>query len=88
MEKLTIICENDWDLPTQIYELEKWLKKTISNLPPSSYFADIGFNIRKDATGGGTVIELQFMKTLVSIGMELYLSEYPGIVENDSIKRP
>ncbi|SQH75380.1 conserved protein of unknown function [Shewanella benthica] len=41
-----------------------------------SYVADIGFSPRKGAAGGGAVISTGAMKIMLSIGMELYLSEY------------
>jgi selenophosphate synthetase-related protein len=47
------------------------------NLPNGKYIADIGFDIRKDASGGGAVINLKMIKILAKIGMEIYLSEYP-----------
>ena len=37
----------------------------------------IGFDIRKDATGGGGTLSSNSMKTMGLIGMDVYFSEYP-----------
>jgi len=37
-----------WDLPNQIEELEDWLSKT--DIPAGDYIADIGFDIRPNAS--------------------------------------
>lgn len=71
------LAENNWDLPTQIDCLEKWLKDNEDKIPKGKYVADIGFDIRKDANGGGSVINLKMISILAKIGMEIYLSEYP-----------
>ncbi|MCP4990165.1 MAG: hypothetical protein GY928_30235 [Colwellia sp.] len=76
-KKIAWLCDNDWELPSQIDELEKWLITNESTLSKGSYVADIGFNIRKDALGGGGVVTLRMMEIMLNIGMELFLSEYP-----------
>ena len=63
-------------MPAQIYELEEWLK-TNSSLTPSEYVADIGYSVRKGASGGGGVFTLDMMRILITTGMEVYFSEYP-----------
>jgi len=75
-ETIKYLSENDWELPTQMDELEKWLEKDGKNLPKGKYVADIGFTIRKDASGGGGVLNSKMIKTLNEIGMEIYFSEY------------
>lgn len=55
-EKLDWLCNDVWDIPNQIETLEKWVKTKGILQPKSSYVADIGFDIRKDATGGGAVL--------------------------------
>ena len=75
-ETIKYLSENDWELPTQMDELEKWLEKDGKNLPKGKYVADIGFTIRKDASGGGGVLNLKMIKILNEIGMEIYFSEY------------
>jgi hypothetical protein len=76
-ETIALISENNWNLPNQIDDFEKWLFSIGKNLPNGKYIADIGFDIRKDASGGGAVINLKMIKILAKIGMEIYLSEYP-----------
>ena len=76
-ETIALISENNWDLPNQIDDFEKWLFSIGKNLPKGKYVADIGFDIRKEANGGGAIINLKMIKILAEIGMEVYLSEYP-----------
>ena len=75
---LETLCDDEWEMPSQIEALEKWLIKNKSNLPNGSYVADIGFSPRPGALGGGAVLTTQAMEIMVAIGMELFLSEYPG----------
>ena len=75
-ERLAYLCEDDWDLSSQIFELENWLTAKSSAISKGSYIADIGFCIREQASGGGAVVTLKLMKMMTEIGMELYLSEY------------
>jgi len=70
------IAKNDWDLPTQIFELEKWLENKGKKISKGKYVADIGFEVRKDASGGGAILNSEMIKTLNEIGMEIYFSEY------------
>lgn len=77
-ENLDWLCNDIWDLPNQIDALEKWLLVKGFSLPKGSYVADIGFDIRKDASGGGAVINSDSMKIMSDIGMNIYLSEYPN----------
>ena len=77
-EKLDWLCDDVWDLPNQIDTLEKWVKTKGILLPKSSYVADIGFDIRKDATGGGAVLNSETMQIMGDIGIDIFLSEYPN----------
>ena len=77
-DKLEWLCDEDWDLPTQIDALETWLMIKGKNLEPNKYVADIGFDIRKDATGGGAVLNSESMTIMGKIGMDIYFSEYPS----------
>lgn len=77
-EKVAWLCDDDWGLPPQIYEHEQWLKTNISTLSKSEYIADIGYRTNKDASGGGGVITTNLMQLSASIGMEIWLSEYPA----------
>ncbi len=75
-KKLDWICDEIWDLATQIPELKNWIIENKDKLKGDSFVADIGFTVRKNAVGGGAVIESDFMKALGEIGMDIYLSEY------------
>jgi Tat protein secretion system quality control protein TatD with DNase activity len=80
-KNLDELCDDIWDLPNQINAFETWLDKKGRNLDPSKYVADIGFDIRKDATGGGAVLSSNSMKIMGEIGMDMYFSEYPSSEE-------
>ena len=79
-EEVDWLCEGIFDLPTQIDALETWLDKKGKNLEPNKYVADIGFDIRKDASGGGGVLNSKSMEIMGRIKMDLYFSEYPSAV--------
>ena len=74
---IAYLSNDDWELPIQVEELEKWLNTIGNELSEGKYVADIAFDIRKDATGGGAVINSNMINVLSKIGMEIYLSEYP-----------
>lgn len=76
--RIAWLCDDIWELPNQISELEKWLIENSKSLPKSNYVIDIGFDVRPNATGGGSVISLRLMKLMSEKGFELYLSEYPN----------
>ena len=78
LEEVGWLCEEIWDLPTQIDALETWLDKKGKDLKPNKYIADIGFNIRKDASGGGGVLNSKSMEIMGRIKMDIYFSEYPS----------
>jgi hypothetical protein len=42
---------------------------------------NLGFDIRKDATGGGGTLSSNSMKIMGVIGMDVYFSEYPSSEE-------
>ena len=84
-EKLDWLCNDIWDLPNQIYALEKWLDTKGAKLVPSKYVADIGFDFRKDATGGGGVLNSNAMKIMGTIGMDVYFSEYTSADERTEL---
>ncbi len=71
------LCEEAWDMPTQITALECWLKKNRNKIIKGSYVADVGYSPREGALGGGVALTIDTMNIMVAIGMELYLSEYP-----------
>ena len=76
-EEIDFLCEEIWDLTSQIYELEKWLDNNADNLIKGKYVSDIGFTSREKHSGGGSVISLKMINTLSKIGMEVFLTEYP-----------
>jgi hypothetical protein len=76
-EQTAWLCKDDWELPSQVDNLEKWLESTGFSLPKGDYVADIGFNVRENALGGGAILSIELMKKCLSIGMAIYLSEYP-----------
>ena len=84
-EELDWLCEGVWELSNQIEALEIWLDSKGKNLDPNKYVADIGFDIRSDATGGGGVLKSNSMKIMGAIGMDLYFSEYPSSNERIDI---
>lgn len=75
-QRIDYLCEGVWDLPNQIDSFEKWLSTKGVSLPKGSYIADIGFEIRKEAVGGGAVLNSESMKIMGNIGMDVYFSEY------------
>ena len=76
-ERIDYLCSDIWELPTQIWELEKWLETKGKKLKTNKYVADIGFNMRSDASGGGAVLNSKMIKILNIICMEIHFSEYP-----------
>ena len=77
-ERIAWLCDDNWRLPDQAEALEAWLMENRATLKPGDYVADIGFTLRKDASGGGAAISPEIMRTMADIGMSLFLSEYPG----------
>lgn len=79
LTEIIYLSESHWDLPNQISDLEDWLDKT--DIPAGDYIADIGFDIRPNASGGGAVLTLNTLKRLYELGIEVYLSEYPNAIK-------
>lgn len=75
-EKLASFCDDCWELPTQVFELEKWLDENKNKINSDEYVADIGFTQRDDACGGGAVLSPESMGIMAKAGMSLFLSEY------------
>ena len=75
-DKIAWLGDDVWDLPSQIPLLEDWLKKHETLIPPGEYVADVGFQVRKDASAGGSVVTKEMMRIMSFLGIELYLSEY------------
>ena len=76
-EEVAWLCDQSWDLPTQIDALNGWLKEMKGKLNKSGFIADLGFMPRPDAAGGGAVINKEMMELMLGFEVELHLSEYP-----------
>ena len=77
-KSLGSICKGEWELPAQIEALEAWLNSEGCKLAKGTYVADLGFLPRSNALGGGAVVSPESMQIMCSVGMSLFLSEYPG----------
>ena len=77
------LCADSWEMPEQVNALYSWLKDNKKKIPKGKYVADIGYSPREGVLGGGVALSIEAMEIMVSIGMELYLSEYPPIEEDD-----
>ena len=75
-ELIAKIGNDDWTLKKQVQLLEDWLIQNKCNIPSSDYVADIGFSVREDACGGGTVLSVTAMSIMAELGITLFLSEY------------
>lgn len=76
IEEIAWLCDDDWELPTQIYALELWLKEVGMTLEKGDYVVDVGYKPRQGASGGGAVLSVESMGIMASTGMALFLSEY------------
>ena len=75
---LGVLTDDDWDLPTQLYKLEKWVLNHRKELTQGPYVADIGFMVREDASGGGAVLSHETMRVFSQVRLSIYFSEYIG----------
>ena len=68
---------DEWNLRLQIEALEAWLSQNAVRLGSGhAWVADIGFNHRSDAFGGGPPISRRLMQMCLDVNLEIYLSEY------------
>lgn len=74
----SLLCNELWTLPGQIYALQEWLRENAARMPAGEWIADVGYSVRKGASGGGAALSTEMMRTMVDLKMELHLSEYPG----------
>lgn len=58
------LCDDLWDLPSQVDALERWLLVDGVKLAPGQNSADIGFSSRPDATGGGSSLSSEALKIM------------------------
>jgi len=86
-EPIGYLCENDWEMSSQIEAFAKWLIQNRKILPKGYYAADLGFSSKKGALGGGCVITKEAMEAMLGIGLELYLTEYPPHLKAEFMPR-
>jgi hypothetical protein len=78
---LEVIAGDEWKLREQVEALEDWLQNNTHKLDPQfRWVADIGFEQRKGAMGGGPPLTLNLMKHCLDANLEIYLSEYPRTI--------
>lgn len=80
-EQVTSIGESDWKLPSLLDSLEKWITANNSALKKAKYIADIGFDIRPDASGGGGSLSAEILRKLSDANIDIHFSEYPGMIQ-------
>jgi hypothetical protein len=76
-DKVAYICRDSWDLDEQLWKLHEWVKRNKGKLKGDHFVADIGYAMRKDATGGGHALTKKEMLDYVEFGMDIYFSQYP-----------
>ena len=64
------------DLPSQIAGLEDWLRANREKLTPQRWIVDIGFSVRREASGGGAALSSEAMRIMADLEIELWFSEY------------
>lgn len=68
---------DEWGLRPKIEALEAWLSQNAVRLDSGhAWVADIGFNQRSGALGGGPPISRELMQMCLDSNIEIYLSEY------------
>ncbi|MEI6329937.1 MAG: hypothetical protein WCP16_11925 [Pseudanabaena sp. ELA645] len=82
-DTIALICDDDWDLASQVHVLTLWLEENGKKLLVGSYIVDIGFRWRRDAGGGGAALSPKAMKMMSDLGMYLFLSEYSGFSDSE-----
>ena len=75
-EGIAWLCDQNWNIAEQVDYLSDWLKQIEGKIEKGSYVADIGFVTRRDASGGGAVINTEMVRIMNDLGIELFLSEY------------
>ena len=76
-ENFLLLGPEEWDLRAQVELLADWLRDNDGKLADAdSWIADIGFNGRIDATGGGPIISTEIMELCLRNDVEIYISEY------------
>jgi hypothetical protein len=85
--RIACLSEDSWELPKQLVRLEQWLLEEATDIPRASYVADVGYAPRDGALGGGGAVTRAAMEKMLAIGMELFLSEYPPLDQNQASVR-
>lgn len=80
-KEIAWLAEDDWKLPSQLAELEVWLRADGLRLPSGSYTIDVGFSPREGASGGGGGVSAETMALMAEKGIDLWLSEYPPFMD-------
>jgi hypothetical protein len=75
-EEVAYLCDDDWELPSQVAVFQNWLLTSTAGLVPNEYVADIGFSPREGAAGGGANLNSTVLERMGKLGMSLALSEY------------
>jgi hypothetical protein len=76
-DKPIVICEDMWDLDTQLEALKSWFNHNPAyDFSLGEWIVDIGFEPRPSATVAGYTIPVELMRTLSSKGITLWLSDY------------
>lgn len=82
-ENVLLLGPEEWDLGSLFELLVGWLSENDGKLEEAdSWIADIGFNVRLDASGGGPIISSDVMDLCRRNKVEIYLSEY-GLEEKE-----
>ncbi|HEV2805604.1 MAG TPA: hypothetical protein VGW57_11820 [Chthoniobacterales bacterium] len=76
------LCDDDWDLPSQVVALRTWLTQSAPAVGTGPYIADIGFSVRANATAGGSALSPEMMRHMADLGITLFLSEYSALKED------
>jgi hypothetical protein len=82
-EEVAWLCDDEWVLTPQFEAFKEWLENSTEDLKPGEYVADVGFQWRRDAAAGGPVLDAKSMRRMAELGMDLYLSEYPGFSDEN-----
>ncbi len=87
-EKIALLCDDEWLHTPQVDAFSQWLKNNVASESTGEYITDIGFSWRRVASASGPVLDVAAMRRMVDLGMQLFLSEYPGFAGEDETIRP
>jgi hypothetical protein len=75
-DEIAWLCDEIWELPDQLDALEKWIEEFHGKIGIERKVADIGFEVRSNATGGGSVLSARTMRLASKMNLDIYFSEY------------